>query len=130
MTEKTVGSQSSDKARELDLEELRALDSQHVTLAQAIEQSQVTLETTLKIKAEVIDEIERFRAAMRSELKGQRIKPDVLRDVFGFLGLAMMAGGISVAFHWSYALIVVGGVLLALSLVPLFRTSGVKGIGA
>lgn len=120
MTEKIVDSQSFDKAGELDLEELHALDSQHVTLAQAIEQAQFAMETTLKIKGEMVAELERFRAAMRRELKGSRIKPDLLRDLFAFLGLAGIAGGIAVAFHWSYSLIVVGFILLALSLIPLF----------
>ena len=124
MNEKTADSPSSNEAGELDLEALKALDSRHVTLAQAIEEAQLAREATLKIKSEMIDELERFRAAMRRELKGSRLKPDLLRDLFGFLGLAGIASGVAVAFHWSYSLIVVGFILFALSLIPLLRQKG------
>jgi hypothetical protein len=108
-------------AGELDLEELRRLDTEHVTLAQAVEQSQLAMETTIKIKGEMVEELERFRSAMRSELKGQWLKPDILRDIIAFLGFCGMAGGIAVAFHWSYSLIVIGALLTALSVIPLLR---------
>jgi len=124
MTEKTEESQFSDETGKLDLEELRSLDSQNVTLAQAIEQAQLAMETTLTIKGEIVDEIERFRAAMRRELKGSRLKPDLVRDIFAFLGLGSAAFGIAIAFHWSYSLIVVGFTLFALSLIPLLGQKG------
>jgi type II secretory pathway pseudopilin PulG len=123
MTENKEESRFSDKAGELDLEELKRLDAQHVTLAQAIEQAQLAQETTLKIKGEVIEELERFRAAMASDFKGQWIKPDRLRDLFAFGGIGTIAVGIAVAFHWSYSLIAIGAILLTLSLIPLFRTT-------
>lgn len=123
MQGKTEDLPSSSEAGVFDVEELRDFDSQHVTLAQAIEQAQIAVETSTKIKGEMVEELERFRAAMRRELKERRIKPDLLHDLFAFLGLCLVAGGIAVAFHWAYSLIVVGAIVLSLSLIPLFRPS-------
>jgi hypothetical protein len=96
------------------------LDSQNVTLARALEESNRVLDTVLGIKQDMLDELERFRTAMRHELKARKRKID-LHDVLLFGGLVLAATGIAFAFHWSYSLIAIGGTLVALSLIALFR---------
>jgi hypothetical protein len=119
MTVKTEVSPSSDA--ELGVDELEDFDSQHVTLAQALEQANLARDTVVEIKGEMLAELERFRAAMRHELKARKNKFD-LHDAFLFAGLTASATGIAVAFHWAYSLIFVGGIFVALSLITLFRT--------
>ncbi len=114
MNEKTEGSQFSE-------DELKRLDSNQVTLARALEEANAAREITIKIKGEMIEELERFRAAMRNELRARKRKID-LHDVFLLLGLGVSGTGIAVAFHWAYSLIMVGCVFITLSLVTLFRS--------
>jgi hypothetical protein len=115
MTVKTEASKSSsvDELDELD-------DSKHVTLALALEEARAAREGSLKIYNDMIGEMERFRAAVRQDLKARKRKFDIYDLLIGS-GLAMLSGGIAVAFHWAYSLIVVGAFLVAFPIVPMLR---------
>jgi hypothetical protein len=106
--------------KELDVDELKRLDSQNVTLARAIEEARTARDATIEIKGEMVAELERFRAAMRHEFKERKRKLD-LHDILLLAGLTMTSIGIAVASHWAYSLIVAGGVFVSLSLIALFR---------
>jgi hypothetical protein len=120
MSEKAGALRSFDEPVPLEPAELKEYDSQHVTLARAIEDANAARDTVLKVQSEMIEELERFRAAMRHELKERKRKLD-LHDILLLFGLSAAAGGIAVAFHWAYSLIAVGAFLTILSLVPWFR---------
>lgn len=121
MTEKVVALKSSERdlAREPEDERGDYEDSAHVTLARALEEARAAREKTFELRNEVMGELERFRGAMRKELGEMRAKNRKVdaRDVVAAVGLAFMSGGIAVAFHWAYSLIVVGSVLSALGVL-------------
>ena len=118
MTGRVVALKSSEL--DLDQDERTAYeDSAHVTLARALEEARAAREKTFELRNEVVLELERFRAAMRKELgemRAQNRRVDS-RDAVALVGLLLMSGGIAVAFHWAYSLIVVGGVLATLGVL-------------
>lgn len=116
MTAKTAGSSFSEEL-ELDLDDLGAAD---VTLARALEEARAAREACVQIKGELFGELERFRAAMRLELKARKSRVDV-EDALMVGGLVLTSIGIAVAFHWAYSLIVVGCALSSISVFPFLR---------
>ena len=119
MIEKTVESKSSDAE---EREKAVALeDAQHVTLARALEEANTAREASIKIKGEMIEELELFRAAMREELKVPKKRKIDIHDGLIAGGLVLLSVGVAVAYHWSYALMVVGCFLVAVSIVPLVK---------
>lgn len=96
-----------------------------VTLAIAVEATRNDREAVQAVKAEMLTELERFRSAMRHEMKARKRKVDA-HDALLAGGLLSVAVGVAVAFHWAYSLIITGGVFITLALTPLLRPAPVK----
>ncbi len=97
------------------------LDTEHITLARAIEEARTARDSTLELKREIEAELKVFRDAMSRELRARKRKID-LQDALLFLGLGAASTGIAVAFHWAYSLIFVGSTFMTLSFIPFLRT--------
>lgn len=105
---------------DVSVEDSPAEDERHVTLAIALEEARSARDTSLKVKNEMLAELERFRLEVRSELKARKRKLDA-HDYLAVVGLGMLAGGVAVAFHWAYSLIIVGTTVMGIAIVPLMR---------
>lgn len=101
------------------------LEPEHITLARALEESRENRDACERMRDDIFSELERFRVHLRNELKERKRKID-LRDGFMVAGLLMVAGGVAVAFHWAYSLIIMGIVLTILSVAPLLRQQPAK----
>lgn len=117
MTAKTEASRSFDAGSE----ELEGVwdSSSNVTLARALEDALSARDATFRYRNEIMEELERFRAAVREDLGIVRAKKrrfDV-QDALAALGVVFLSAGIAVAFHWAYSLIVVGLAFTALGVL-------------
>lgn len=108
MDERTEGSKYSEDAE----------NEQHVTLARALEEAHSAKEATLALKNEILEELEMFRRAMREEVAERDRRFDA-HDVLMVLGMAALCGGVAVAFHWAYSLMIGGVVVMSIALLPL-----------
>ena len=100
-----------------------ASKSSELDLTAAIEEVRAHREAVLRLHGKMEDELERLEMAVEAELR-LRNKKIELRDVVCALGIAMVGTGVAIATHWSYALITVGVVFVALPVLPLLRSSG------
>lgn len=94
-------------------------DSRETTLARALDDALAARDATFRYRNEVMEELERFRLAVREDLKGLQAAKRRFdaRDLLAGSGLLMLAVGIAVAFHWAYALMAVGLSLATLGIV-------------
>lgn len=115
MTAKIAVSKSSDFVAVAEDPERQ----QQITLARALEDALSARDLSLRYRNEMMEELERFRAAMRLELQGVRARNRRFdaRDALAGAGLLLASAGIAVAFHWAYSLIVVGTALAVLGIL-------------
>jgi hypothetical protein len=93
-------------------------EERHITIAMAVETCQNEKNAVVAAREELFLEMERFRAAMRGEARAREARLD-REDLLFVLGVAVIATGIAVAFHWAYSLIMIGTVCVGFSLAPL-----------
>jgi len=120
MTAKTEASRFSDAyAGEEAYEYPPEGDGAHVTLARALEDALAARDASFRYRNEIMEELERFRAAVREDLGIVRAKKRRFdaQDALAALGVVCLSAGIAVAFHWAYSLIVVGLAFTALGVL-------------